>query len=267
MFIVGDYRYHFFNPVRSTLSIVVVPVQYLVNWPIDFLQMIDNYLISRHALIKENEDLRMQLLLMQVKVQQMLAIQQENVQLHTLLHSPIYKQNEKNRYLVAQILAVGSNPNNQQMILNRGSQDGVYAGQPVLDAYGIMGQVVEVEPFISRAILISNSLSAIPVEDVRNGIMGVVTGCSGCSDTLRLSNITITTDIQPGDVLITSGLGMGYPVGYPVGIIKAVEDAADEKFAKITVTPFAQINRSRNVLLIWPQHSKFMLPMKEMLGH
>jgi rod shape-determining protein MreC len=267
MLLVGNYRYQRFNQVRTTLSIVVIPVQYLVNLPLEFLQITHDYLTSKQKLIKENEDLRVKLLLQQAKVQQMVVIQQENSQLHALLHSPVYRQNEHNKYLVAQILAVSSNPNNQQVILNQGSQNGVYLGQPVLDAYGVMGQVVEVEPFISRVVLISNPRSAVPVQDARNGVVGVVIGYAGYSDLVRLTNITATTDVKPGDLLITSGLGNGFPVGYPVGIVKSVENMADERFAKILVTPFAQINRSKNVLLIWPQRSKFIMPIQEMLSH
>lgn len=265
--IIGDYHYHYFKPVRTTVSLVIVPFQYLVNAPIEFAQVTDNYLRSKRALIKENEKLQVQLLLLQTKNQQMLAIQQENDQLHALLRSPVYKQSEKAKYLVAQILAVGSNPNNQQAILNRGSQDGVYVGQPVIDAYGVMGQVVEVEPYLSRVMLITNPLSAVPVRITRNGISGVVIGYVGYSDLVRLTNITLTTDIRPGDLLVTSGLGMGFPVGYPVGVVKSVTNDPSERFAKILVKPFARVNRSKNVLLIWPKHSKFAAPIAEMLKH
>jgi rod shape-determining protein MreC len=153
--------------------------------------------------------------------------------------------------LVAQLLAVSNDPLTQQVTLDRGTQAGVFIGQPVLDAYGVIGQIVDVTPFTSHAMLISDSRSAIPVQNNRTGMRSVVAG-TGYADQLSLLNVSVTADVAVGDVLVTSGLGGGFPFGYPVGEVASVQQNSGERFAVIGVTPRAHLDKSRQVILLWP---------------
>lgn len=261
LLIIYDNRLPVFAKIHSTLNVVVVPVQYLVSWPVEFLDFIENYLTSKHSLLKENDKLRAEQLLLRARVQQFIAIEQENTQLRALLSSAAHVSG---KVLAAQILAVNSDPFDQQIILDKGKKQGVYPGQPILDAGGVMGQVVEVGLITSRALLITSSQSAVPVQDNRNGIRTIAVGGAYSGD-LRLLYVSATMDVKPGDLLVTSGLGLKFPIGYPVGVISSVNYIAGFRFAEVKITPSAEVNRSRQVLLAWPEQSKFAKPVKKML--
>jgi len=157
--------------------------------------------------------------------------------------------------MVASLLYVSSALFSQQVILDKGSSDGIYVGQPVLDAYGVMGQVISVGHGTSRVLLISDRQSAIPVQNNRSGLRAIVRG-NGYAGNLNVLYVPDTADFKVGDLLITSGLGQRYPANYPLGTVTEVKHAPSERFAKITVTPKAHINRSNQVLLVWPEHKK-----------
>jgi rod shape-determining protein MreC len=153
--------------------------------------------------------------------------------------------------LVAQLLAVATDPFVKQVVLDKGHKDKVFVGQPVLDAYGVMGQVIQVGPLTSRVLLISDSHSGVPVQVARNGVRAIAVG-DAYTGKLRLMNVQHTVDIRPGDVLITSGLGQNYPEGYPVGQVTHVSKDPGLQFVTIAVEPAAHLDRSRGVLLVWP---------------
>ena len=244
-----DHRTVYFVKLRAILSTVVAPLQYIVDWPIDFVDWLDSSFTTHQILVAENASLRVQQLLLKAQLQKLLALEKENNQLRALLTSSPHVSN--NRILVAQVLAVSAAPFLHQIVLDRGSKNGVYLGQPVLDALGVMGQVVQVSYSTSRVMLLSDSRSAIPIEVSRNGIRGIVTG-GGVSGRLALAHIPVTTDIQVGDKLVSSGLGLRYPIGYPVGTVVKITDNVAQSFMDIEVQPSALFDRSRLVLLIWP---------------
>lgn len=246
-----DHREHYLKPIRVGLNAIVAPVQYIVDTPIKFITAFSSNLSSREALVAENTSLRGQQLLLQAKLQKLLALESENSELRELLKSSPKAQNE--RIAVARLLAVSTDPLASELIIDKGLHSQVYEGQPLLDATGIMGQVIQVGPYTSRALLITDLRSAVPVQDTRNGVRGLIVGRGNLSK-LALTNIPETVDVKVGDVLVTSGLGGRYPEGYPVGVISLVDHNAGGQFTKIDVIPSAQIDRRRNVLLIWLPH-------------
>lgn len=248
--------------VRYVLSIAVTPVQYLVSLPVEFAVWVDNYFTTQHNLLKENNELRAKQLLLEAKAQRFAALEKENASLRALLSSSAHVTDGK--VLVAQILAVNANPFDQQVVLDKGKGHGVYIGQPVVDANGVVGQVIEVGVLTSRVLLISSSRSAIPIQDSRSGVRAVAIG-DGYSGNLRLIYVPDTSDVRVGDLLMTSGLGLKFSAGYPVGIVTDVTYPTDQAFARINVTPSAALNRSRQVLLIWPEQNKFSGEIKKML--
>lgn len=243
-----DNRVAAVSQVRAALSMPLAPLQYIVSWPIQFFDDIGGSLGSRDSLIKENLALKAEQLQLKVKVQRLQALELENNQLKALMSSSAQVQG---KVLVAQLLAVATEPFVNQVLLDKGSKDSVFIGQPVLDANGVMGQVIQVGPLTSRVLLINDAHSGVPVQVARNGIRAIAVG-DAYTGQLRLMHVPQTADVRVGDMLITSGLGDHFPEGYPVGqVLKVVKDPGLQ-FAVITVDPAAHLDRSRGVLLVWP---------------
>lgn len=247
-----DHRQHIMV-VRNVLTAVVAPIQYAMSMPIKFIDNLNDDLSSRKKLLAENSALRAEQLLLQAQLQKLLALENENNQLRALLASAAQSHNQK--VVVAQLLAVETDNLISEVVVDKGQHDGIYVGQPVLDAYGIFGQVIQVGPLTSRILLITDLRSAVPVQDARSGVRGLVIG-KGKLANLALTNIPATADVRVGDVLVSSGLGGRYPMGYPVGIVKAIHANPSEQFTQIIVEPKAYLNRSQQVLLIWPPKSR-----------
>lgn len=247
LIMVLDHRSYQTAQLRSVLSAAVAPLQYAVSWPVEVFDWINASVSKQQSLIEENADLRAQMLMLQAKMQKIMALQKENSQLRALLQSTAQR---KENFTVASLLAVGTEPNSARVILDKGKNEGVYIGQAVLDANGVMGQVVEVGPITSQVMLITDVQSAVPVQLNRNGIRGIVVG-NGPSRALALINVADISDIKTGDLLNTSGLGLHYPEGYPVGVISKIAQTPGQHFATIMVQPSARLLQSRQVLLVW----------------
>lgn len=243
-----DKRVTALSQIRTALSIPLAPLQYVVSWPITLIDTVSNAVSSHNALVKENLDLKAERLLLKAQVQRLLAIESENNQLKTLMRSSTQIQG---KILIAQLLAVDMDPFVNQVILDKGSHANVFVGQPVLDANGVMGQIIQVGPLTSRVLLINDAHSGVPIQVARNGVRAIAVG-DNYSGKLRLTNVPQTADIREGDILITSGLGEHYPEGYPVGQVIAVAKDPGLPFATIIVEPSARLDRSREVLLVWP---------------
>jgi rod shape-determining protein MreC len=238
--------------LRRGLAVAVAPFQYIVNWPYEMSAWVTSSFVTHESLLQENAHLRAEQLLLKARLQQIIAIEKENRQLRALLQS---SPRRNGKMIVAQILAVASNPFVEQVTLDKGSYRRVFVGQPVLDASGVMGQVIQVTPLTSQVLLITDRRSALPVQDSRTGIRLIANG-QGDLGTLRLMNVPLTTDIKTGDVIVTSGLGERFPPGYPVGTVTRLSKEPGDEFANIVVTPSAHLRRSRLVLLLWPELSK-----------
>jgi rod shape-determining protein MreC len=245
---VMDKRGNNFVHLRSALSIPLSPIQYVVSKPIQLFGKLGTAMSTRDTLVKENLDLKAEQLLLRAQVQRLLAIEAENNQLKALFSSSTHVQG---KVLIAQVMAVDADPFVHQVILDRGARDNVFVGQAVLDATGVMGQVVQVGPNTSRVLLVSDPHSGVPVEVARNGTRAVSMGDS-FTGKLHLVNVPQTADIKNGDILMTSGLGQNYPAGYPLGQVISVVKDSGLQFASILVEPSAHLDRSREVLLVWP---------------
>ena len=243
-----DSRVAAINQIRSALSMPLAPLQYVVSWPIQMFDKMRDTISTHDALVKENLDLKAEQLRLRAQVQRLLALELENTQLKSLARSSSQLQGKVS---IAQLLAVSSDPFTNQVVVDKGTRDNLYLGQPVLDARGVMGQVVQIGPLTSRVLLINDAHSGVPVKIVRNGLRAIAVG-DNYSGKLRLNNIQQTADIKVGDILITSGLGEHFPEGYPVGRVISVVKDPGLQFATIMVDPAAHLDRSRGVLLVWP---------------
>ena len=245
--IAADYKTQLTGPTRVVLSYVSIPFYWLANGPSNIVQGVDTYFTSRETLMAENERLHNEARILHGKLQKFVSLTAENVRLRELLSSSTVLQDS---VLIAELVNVSPDPLKQQIVINKGSDDGVYIGQPAIDAYGLMGQVVEVNAKQSRVILISDSRHSIPVQVNRNGVRAIAEG-SGRIDTLMLPNVVATTDIKAGDLLVSSGLGQRFPVGYPVGVVESVVQDPGKPFLKVVARPSAKLDRSRFVLLVF----------------
>lgn len=234
-------------PVRAQLGSVSTPFYWVTDLPQRLFDWTEETFTQPQQLREENEALKSELLILQRKLQQMAALAAENVRLRRLLGSSDMLQD---KVLVAELMGVSPNPLRHAMVINKGEQDGVYLGQPVLDAFGLMGQVVEVNATSSRVLLITDSNHALPVQVNRNGVRAVAEG-TGQIDRLRLRHVSNTTDIREGDLLVSSGLGDRFPVGYPVAEVKQVVRDPGQAFSQVIAEPMARLNRSRHLLLVF----------------
>lgn len=248
---VMDRRLEGFSAIRAALSLPVAPLQYLVSWPSSVIESIKVTISSHDDLVKENLKLKTNQLLLKSQLQRFLAIESENNYLKALLQSA---RQVKSKTLIAELLAVASEPFVHQVVIDKGTRDHVYAGQPVLDANGVMGQVTQAGPITSRVLLINDPRSGISVQNVRNGMRAIAVGDS-YSGKMKLMYIPKTADIKVGDIFITSGLGEHYPEGYPVGNVIGVTKDPAHQFATVYIQPSAHLESSRQVLLVWYQRN------------
>ena len=244
----SDYHYRYLDSVRSGFSLIVSPLQYAVDYPVRVVGWVQSLVSAKKALINENMRLRYQEAMLAAELQKLLVIQKENSQLKELL---LTSSQADMKAMAAQILAVDTSNSRQIVVLNKGKRDGVFVGQPILDAKGVMGQIVDVGPLTSTVLLISDSKSAVPVRNNRTGERAILVGTNDIEQ-LLLINLPKTSSIHPGDVLVTSGLDRLYPEGYPVGRVEQVNSIPGDDFVKVKVSPVALLNRNRLVLLIWP---------------
>ena len=242
-----DQRWQSLELVRSALSSVIYPLQYTIDLPIRLYYWSDEVFSSRQVLLEKNREFEARHLENRVQLQKLDIIEKENERLRELL-SATSKTTE--RLLISEIINVDVDPYRQLILLNKGSSSDVYRGQPIIDAQGIMGQIVHVSPLSSTAMLITDASHALPVQIDRTGLRTNAFG-TGKMDQLNLRYLTHNVDIQVGDTLITSGLGGVFPPNYPVARITKVERPAGEPFATVVAIPLAQLDTSREVLLVW----------------
>ena len=243
-----DHRFDYLDSARSVLNVIVYPLQRLATLPVSISEWFSENLAQRSQLLQENRALRSEQTLSNLRLQKMASLERENARLRELLASA--KRFADERVLVAELLSVDLDPYKQQVVINKGAQDEVYVGQPLLDARGVMGQVTHVFPMSSAAILISDPSHALPVQVNRNGLRILAVG-TGNPDLLTLRHVPTSGDIKIGDIVSTSGLGGRFPADYPVAEITDIERPPGEPFAFVKAKPYAQLDRSREVLLLW----------------
>ncbi|MEE8118683.1 MAG: rod shape-determining protein MreC [Gammaproteobacteria bacterium] len=232
--------------LRETLSVLVYPVQAAVDIPYQIGSWLGDNLATRRQLVDENRQLKREQLKTLATLQRMATLESENARLRELLES---SRNLQSRILVGELLSVDLDPFRHTVVVNKGTRDGIRNGQPIIDAYGVVGQVNHAGLFTSQAILVSDPNHAIPVEVNRNGLRTIALG-TGNIDRLELPYVPNSADIQEGDLLVTSGLGMRFPRGYPVGVVTQIKRDPGQAFASIRATPSAALSRSREVLLL-----------------
>ena len=245
--IVADSRFGVFTHVRVYLSSLVSPLQYIANAPGTLLDTMSTQVQTRSSLIEQTKQQEQQLLTLRSRLLKLDQLEHENQRLRELLGSPVHKESRK---MVAELLSVDSDPFSHQVLINKGALDGVYNGQPVINDQGVVGQVLHVGSTTSRVLLITDSSHGIPVRVLRNDLRAIASG-SGELDKLELRNLPRNTDVQVGDLLVTSGLGGRFPEGYPVATVTRSDYVEGKPFAQIEARPLVALDRLRYLLLLW----------------
>lgn len=239
------------QPVRQVSGYLILPAQKVAAVPASVANWFGDSAATHQQLLSDNKKLSARNLILETKAQRLASLEAENIELRELLSA---SEQIDDRVLVSALIAVDPDPYSQQVMIDKGTEDGVFIGQPVLDAYGLLGQVIDVLPRSSRVLMIADSNHAIPVQVNRNGVRAIATG-TGNLDSLQLIYVPNTADIQEGDLLVSSGLGGRYPRGYPVATVSRVENVPGQSFATVSATPSAHLDRSRHLLLVFQQGS------------
>lgn len=251
-----DHRGQQLERIRSGLNLVIYPIQLIAAFPLrvgsgvwEFFRGKTNLQDNYARAVEENRALGAKLLRFN-------ALEAENEHLRGLLAA---SRRIADRATVADILELSPEPFTRKLVLAKGKGDSVYVGQPVIDAYGIVGQITDVGAVTSTVTLITDPSHAIPVQVVRNGLRAIVFG-NGAQDYAEVPHLTAVADIKEGDELVTSGMGGVFPAGYPVARVLRVVSNPNESFLKITVRPSARLDHNREVMLIWPNLPKPTAP-------
>lgn len=242
-----DHRQNYLDTVRRSLGAVVYPVQIVVDAPFRLWDWFDESTTDRNELQLQIGRLRAQQFLTNARLQRLTALEAENARLRDLLEA---RSQVRDDIRVAEIMAVDANPYRHNIVIDVGKRDNVYDGQAIVDAAGVVGQVIETGLSTSQAILISDPGHSLPVEVSRNGLRTIANG-TGELDRLDLPFLPNNADIREGDMLVTSGLGGAFPTGYPVAIVTSVNRIPREPFADVSAQPAASLDRVREVMLIW----------------
>lgn len=245
---VTDHHSRYLREVRGHLTALTYPMLKLVQWPGASGRWLSAQLADRSERDRRVRELEERWLVSQSRINRVAALEAENQRLRQLLGS---SPRLGDRVLVAELLDVDLDPFTHRMVVDRGSNDGVFAGQPVADARGIMGQIELTSAISANAVLISDPNHAIPVSINRTGMRTIAYG-TGQIDRLELRDVAASADIEPGDLVVTSGLGNRFPTGFPVGTVTRIENQPGAPFRTVSITPLAELDRARQVLLVWP---------------
>ena len=245
---VVDHRQHHLDAIRDAVAAAVYPMRVIVAAPARFFAWTSENTQTRNELELENARLKAERLLTSARLLELESLRAENDRLRAMLEA---RRQVRNDVRVAEIMSVDANPFRHSIVLDVGSSEGVYDGQALVDADGVVGQVIDTTPMTAQALLISDPDHTLPVEVLRNGLRTIAFG-TGELGRLDLPFLTNNADIEEGDLLVTSGLGGAFPSGYPVARVVAVTRIPQQAYAAVSAEPLAALDQVREVMLIWP---------------
>jgi rod shape-determining protein MreC len=241
-----DHRNGWLWRMRYATAIVVEPVYRLASLPVDGMHALGVAFADRRLLTEQNQRLREDLLLANAKLNRMAAVAQQNERLKELLDT---QHSLELHVQMARVIGIDLGAYRHRMMINLGARDGIKSGQPVIDAHGVMGQIIDVLPNSATVMLVTDPDHALPVVIERTGLRTIAYG-SRTGEQLTLPTVPMAADIRPGDKLLTSGLGGRFPEGFPVGEVATVGPAASGMFLEARANPSADLDRSDEVLVL-----------------
>ncbi|KAF1729316.1 MAG: rod shape-determining protein MreC [Pseudoxanthomonas sp.] len=244
--VILDHRGGWLSQVRAQANVVTQPLWWLAGLPGRLTTRVQDDAATRTGLIEENRRLRNEMLVANARLARLQTAAADNAQLRALLGVKTARGLEVQ---LAPILDIDLAPGRQRLVLDAGSRAGATIGQAVIDAGGLMGQIIETTPAHATVLLLTDPDHAVPVVVARNGVRLIVYG-RGRSDLLELADVPLNSGVQVGDMLVTSGLGGRFPAGFPVGKVAALRPDDSHAFLVGDVTPAARLDRGRDVLLL-----------------
>lgn len=247
MLLIADSQFNLFSSVQIYLNSMVSPVQYIADAPQKLFRTLSENVMTREELKDRNQKLEKENLYLKADRLLIGELQNENTQIHKLFNSQrIYAR----KRLITEVMSLRSDPFTRQLLIDKGTRDGVYVGQPVINDEGVVGQIMKVGRTTSRVLLLVDASHGIPVRVQRNDVAAIVHG-SGAWNKLNVPFVQSNADLREGDLLVTSGLGGRFPAGYPVATVTSFNYNEGTLYADVTATPVAQFDRSRYLLLLW----------------
>lgn len=247
-----DYQGHYLQTMRAGLRGLLYPLEWLATLPVRATAGTLDFFRGRASISRDYEQLRAEHQLLLSKLQRYEALEADNLQLRQLLGAAT---RVTDRAMIVELLEVSPEPFTRKIVLAKGGATGLYQGQPVIDGYGVVGQITEVGTFTSRATLITDPSHAIPVQVVRNGLRAIIFG-TGAHNEVEIPYLTAAADVRIGDVVVSSGIGGIFPPGYPVAQVTKIVNDPNEAFLKILARPAARLNHGKEVMVIWPGGQK-----------
>src|SRR5271170_7629192 len=245
--IIFDKRYDHLGKIRRALSFVAYPVQLAVASPFEGWHWFRESVSTRDSLRADKARLEADLRVAQFRLQRYEALEAESERLRALRENTA---GVADRFIVGDIMDVDLDAFRERVLVDKGASQDVFVGQAVLDSGGVFGQVARVEQYTSEVILISDPAHAIPVQINRTGLRTIAVG-TGDTSRLKLPYLPTSADVIAGDLLVTSGLGGGFPAGYPVGTVAEVKRDPAQSLADVDVKPAAALDRSKELLFVW----------------
>ena len=245
-FLVADVRFNYLATLRQVAAVMLYPFQRIAAAPAGIAQRIGDFFVTHSSLREDNARLTRENFQFRALLQQLKALDAENAQLRNLLAT---RERLPFELTVAEVLYAARDPFTRKVIIDRGSQHDVRAGQPVVDNRGVIGQVTRVYPWLAEVTLVADKSQFVPVQNLRNGLR-VVLGGTGSDGTLELRFVPLNADFQNGDELVTSGIDGVYPPGLPVARVTNVERSAEQLFARITCAPLGGVANHTQVLIV-----------------
>jgi len=256
-----DQRDGWSQRIRYVLQAAAYPVQVAVGSPRLLWNATTELFRTRASLREENAVLKERERELSLNAMRFAALEQENARLRGLVEGlpPLVKRSQ-----LADVVSIDLSSQRQRLVIDQGDRAGLYRSQAVVDAYGLVGQLVRVGPWSSEVMLISDPGHAVPVEILRNGVRTVAEG-TGNEDELRLSLLPATADVKAGDTVVTSGLGGVFPAGIPVGTVVQATRDPDDILARVRIKPRAALSRDRQVMALWFDPESPMAPVNPAL--
>nr|WP_246191654.1 rod shape-determining protein MreC [Pseudoxanthomonas gei] len=242
--VILDHRGGWLSQVRVQANVAVQPIWWLAGLPGRLSARVQEDAGTHSQLTAENRNLRNELLIANARLTRLQTATADNAQLRALLG---VAESRGLDVQLAPILNIDLDPTRQRLVLDAGSNDGVHLGQAVIDAGGLMGQIIEATPAHATVLLLTDPDHAVPVVVARNGVRLIV---YGRGDHLELSDVPMNTDVRQGDLILTSGLGGRFPAGFPVGTVTRLRPDESRAFLIGELKPAAQLDRGRDVLLL-----------------
>ena len=247
-FIALDGRFSYLNSFRSSLSTLFTPIYFVVDLPNHVVEWVNDKGSEKAKLISKNEQLINEMIELKVKLQIYNNLVLENQKINLLLNSSYTLPNYKAK--LAQIKSISQTRLKKQIVINKGSNDGIRKLQVALSSDGVVGQVVQTNPFYSIVRLVNDPTLHVPVKNLKNGSRGITKGVATSKGDMIVEFFPIDSNVSIGDIFVTSGIGSIYPSGYPVGRVIEFEKYANTEFLSIKLEPIVDMNQVEYILII-----------------